>query len=482
MSGRFVISGAMVIDGTGNPGRVADVSVVDDRIEAIGQLEASADDRIDGTGQVLAPGFIDTHSHDDYAVILYPDMGFKINGGVTTVVVGNCGGGAAPYEFGTDFAQLLHGHVSLPEWEGYGGYFQYLDGKPPSVNVAVLIGHGTIRGGVMGTDDRAPSAGELDAMRAMVNEGMDAGCVGMSTGLVYPPGKFADTDEIVALAKVVAGGGGLYASHIRNEGKHLLEAIDEAIEIGRRADLSVVISHLKAAGSPNHGMVSQALEHIAAAGPTVAADQYPYAAGSTGLSSVVDGSVGNVAPDLVVIASTEMHPAWHGRTLADLAPELGVAAEHAGQAVLDAEPKATAIIHVMDEDDVRTVVSNTEVMVGSDGVPTLDGQPHPRLYGTFARVLGRYSRDLGLLTLEQAIHKMTGRSAAVFGLVDRGEIRPGAFADLVLFNPMTIADRGTFEEPHHSPDGIDRVWVNGRLVVENGVHSGTRPGRALRRR
>ena len=387
MSSRFVVSGATVIDGTGTPGRVADVLVVDDRIEAVGQLEASAHDLIDGTGQVLAPGFIDTHSHDDYAVILYPDMGFKIKGGVTTVVVGNCGHGAAPYEFGTDFAHLLHGRVTLPEWEGYGGYFEYLDAKPPSVNVSALIGHGSIRGGVMGSDDRVPSAADMDAMRSMINEGMDAGCVGMSTGLVYPPSKFADTDEIVALAEVVAGRGGLYASHIRNEGDHLLEAVDEAIEIGRRADLPVVISHLKAAGSPNHGMVSQALVRIAAAGPTVAADQYPYAAGSTGLSSVVDGSVGTVPPDSVVIASTEMHPGWHGRTLADLAHELGVEAEHAGQAVLDAEPKATAIIHVMDEADVRTVLSNTEIMIGSDGVPTLDGQPHPRLYGTFARFL-----------------------------------------------------------------------------------------------
>lgn len=478
-----LVRGATVVDGTGAPARPADVVFAADRIVAVTDPE-SVDARghvvVDGRGRVLAPGFIDTHTHDDFAALIHPDMGFKVLGGVTTCIVGNCGMGAAPHRWAVPMGRSFHPDLEVEPWEGYAGYLDRIDAVGPAVNVAALIGHGTVRAGAMGFEDRQATDTELDAMRAAVSEGMTAGCVGMSSGLIYPPGSWAGTDELVALAEVVAGHGGVYTSHIRDEGDHLLEAVDEAIEIGRRSGAAVVISHLKARGRANFGKVTDALARIDVAGPTVAADQYPYAAASTVLSAAVESSgVDGPELDRLVIASTSDHPEWHGRSLAQLGEDLGV--DDPVGVVLAAEPTTTVVMHVMDEGDVRTVLAHPGVMVGSDGVPTLHGHPHPRLYGTFARVLGRYVRELGILSLEAAIHRMTGRSAAVFGLADRGEIRPGAFADLVLFDAAEILDVGTYDDPHHPPVGIDGVWVNGVRVVAAGRHLGTRPGVAIRR-
>ena len=479
----LLFRGATVVDGTGGPASTVDVAVVGDRISAVGeQLDVVAGTTIDGTDRVLAPGFIDTHTHDDFAAVLHPDMAFKVRGGVTTCVVGNCGMGAAPWRIATLFGRAFHPDAVFPDWDGYGGYLSYLDAEPPSVNVAALAGHGTIRGGAMFLDDGAPTDGDMARMRSDVEEAMDAGCIGLSTGLIYEPGCFADTDELVALAEVVADAGGIYTSHIRDEASGLLDAIDEAVTIGRRARLPVVISHLKAAGRQNWGMVGEALDRIEAAGLEVSVDQYPYTAGSTVLSAVVGGrGLGDLDPADVVIASTDGHPEWHGRSLAHLAPELGCEPVDAGAAALGIEPSATVVLHTMCEDDVRHVLSDPQVMVGSDGIPSLGGQPHPRLYGSFARVLGRYVREESVLSVEAAVHKMTGRSAAVFGLADRGEIRAGACADLVLFDPETILDLGTYEDPQRHPAGIEGVWVNGRRVVDADGHTGDRPGRVLRR-
>jgi N-acyl-D-amino-acid deacylase len=466
-----------VVDGTGAPGFVGDVHVEGDRIIFVEPRDGP------DSGLVLAPGFIDTHTHDDFAAVIHPEMGFKVQGGVTTCVVGNCGLGAAPFPVAWSMGAAFHPGQDVEGWDGYTGYFDRLDGEPASVNIAALVGHGTVRGAVMGLDERVPDDAQLDAMRALVAEGMDAGCVGMSTGLIYPPGRGATTDELVELATVVAGAGGIYTSHIRDEGERLLEAVDEAIEIGVRADLPVVISHLKAAGAENWGKVGDALARIDDAGPRVAADQYPYTAGSTVLSAVTDaqrlGSV--VHPDDVVIASTDHHPEWNGRRLTDIAREIGVDADVAAEAVLEVEPTATVIMHSMSEDDVRTVLAHAGIMIGSDGLPTLSGHPHPRLYGTFARVLGHYVREVGLLPLVEAVHRMTGRPAHVFGFADRGVIRPGAFADLVLFDPASIIDLATFDDPQQPSAGIHGVWVNGTQVVVDGVHTGARPGRPLRR-
>ena len=488
----LVISGGTVIDGSGGPPRRADVAVADDRIAAVGAATARPGGRvIDADGLAVAPGFIDVHTHDDFAAVIHPDMAFKVCGGVTTCVVGNCGMGAAPFETAQIIAGALHPDDELPGWDGYTGYLGYLDEHPPSVNIAALVGHGTVRAAVMGLDDRAPTGAELDAMRDLVREGLAAGAVGLSTGLIYEPSRYATTDELVDLAGEARGTGALYASHLRNEGSRLLEAVSEALEIGERAGVPVQISHHKAAGRENWGSVESSLQLVEDArerGISVHADQYPYTAGSTILSAVAetlatgaDSPIGELATGDVVVASTRSHPEWEGRSLDDLADELGLAPEDVAEAILSLEPGATAIIHSMDEADVRTVMAHESTMIGSDGLPTLDGAPHPRLYGTFARVLGRYARDEGVLTVPEAVRRMTALSAGAFGLADRGVVAPGAVADLVVFDPDEIIDVGTYDDPKHPPRGIHHVFVGGREVVSGGEHTGARPGPVIRR-
>ncbi len=482
----LVIRGAELFDGTGAPRRRADLAVRGERIEAVGTVAARGSREIDATGLALAPGFIDVHTHDDFAAVLHPDMAFKACGGVTSCIVGNCGFGAAPWREASLMARAFHPHAELPEWHGYQGYLGRLEADPASVNVGALVGHGTLRLAVMGNDARAPSDAELARMQDALAEGLAAGALGLSTGLIYEPGRHADTDEIVALASQVAGSGGLYATHLRDEAAGLVRAVEEAIEIGERAGVPVQISHHKAAGRPNWGRVRDSLARIEAArerGLVVHADQYPYTAGSTGLGAVLgEGGrgAGEVGPEAVVIASTAAHPEWEGRSLAELAARWSVGGDEAGRRVLEAEPGATVVLHTMCEEDVRTVMRHPTTMIGSDGIPTLGGRPHPRLYGTFARVLGRYARDAGLFSLEEAVHRMTGFPARVFGLADRGVLRPGACADLVVFDAERIVDVGTFEEPNQGPEGVLHVLVNGTPIVRDGEHTGERPGRVLR--
>jgi N-acyl-D-aspartate/D-glutamate deacylase len=361
------------------------------------------------------------------------------------------------------------------------------------VNGAALVGHGTVRGAVLGNAPRAPDARELDAMRALVREGIEAGAVGLSTGLIYEPGRHAQTDEIAALAAECAGGRGLYATHMRDEGSRLLEAVDEALEIGRRAAVPVQISHHKASGRANWGRVRESLARIEAAraaGQDVTADQYPYTAGSTVLQAVVQnaalqsggGGVGAVEAGAIQICSCPSAPELEGLRLDEAARRLGLAPMAAAQRLLERDGLSVIVaMHSMDEADVRTVMRHPSTMIGSDGIPSLESKPHPRLYGTFPRVLGRYAREQGVLSLADAVHKMTGLAAHKFLLVDRGEIRAGAFADLVVFDPATIADAATFEDPHRPALGIRHVLVNGTAVVRDGEPTGARPGRPLRR-
>ncbi len=486
----LVIRGAQLYDGTGGPVRRADVALAGGRIAAVGEVPAGAGPALEARGLALAPGFIDVHTHDDFAAVLHPELGFKVQGGVTTLVVGNCGMGAAPQPQSRAFAKAFHPDGELPDWEGYRGYLAYLDAEPPSCNVAALVGHGTVRAAAMGGAARAPAAGELEHMRRLVREGVEAGCFGLSTGLIYEPGRHAATDEIVMLAGELAGTGALYATHMRDEGTGLLASVGEAIEIGERAGVPVQISHHKASGRAAWGLVKDSLgliEQARTRGLDVTADQYPYTAGSTVLAAVLGyleegGAIGRGDPADVVIASAPRHPEWEGRSLAELAAAWSIPARDAGQRILDAEGiQVTVILHGMHEEDVRTVMRHPTTMIGSDGIPTLQGKPHPRLYGTFARVLGHYARDLGLLPLEEAVHRMTGFPARKFGLADRGEVRPGAVADLVLFDAAAIDDVATYADPHHPPRGIAHVFVNGRQVVRGGDHTGARPGHALRR-
>jgi N-acyl-D-aspartate/D-glutamate deacylase len=489
-----VFRGGVAIDGTGTPARRADVAFAGDRIAAVGpDLDASGATIVDASGLVVAPGFLDVHTHDDFAVLLHPEMGFKVQGGVTTVVVGNCGMGAAPCAQARGYAAAFHpGHV-LPEWDGYDGYLGAIEKSPSSCNVAALIGHGAARAAVMGGAARAPSDAELAQMAAIVREGVAAGCVGLSTGLIYEPGKYAQRDEIAALASECRANGGLYATHMRDEGAGLLDSIRESIEIGERAGVPVQISHHKAAGRENWGLVRESLALLDAArarGVDVMADQYPYTAASTVLAAVVsyfvetgERGIGRGDPNDVVLSAAPQHPEWEGRSIGALAAEWGVEPLAAARRVLDAEGiQASVVIHNMSEDDVRTVLRHPTTMIGSDGLPMLHGKPHPRLYGSFARVLGTYVREQGVLPLEVAVHRMTGLSARRFGIADRGVLRAGAWADVVVFDPARIADVATYAEPHRHPDGIAHVFVNGEAVVRDGAHTGARSGRVLRKR
>jgi dihydroorotase/N-acyl-D-amino-acid deacylase len=487
----LVIRGGIVYDGSGAPPCAAEVGVAGSRIAAVAAPDSLRGAAVlDARGLAVAPGFVDVHTHDDFAVVLHPEMGFKVLGGVTTVVVGNCGMGAAPQPASRVFAKAFHPDGELPDWDGYRGYLDHLDREPASCHVAALVGHGTLRSAVIGGEARAPSPAELERMRAGVREGLEAGCFGLSTGLIYEPGRHATTDEIVALAAEMAGRGGLYATHMRDEGTGLLASVAEAIEIGERAGVPVQISHHKASGREAWGLVGRSLRLIEEArnrGVEVTADQYPYTAGSTVLAAVVpylraEGGIGRGDPAEVVLASAPAHPEWEGRSIAELAADWETSALDAAQRVLDAEGiQCTVILHSMSEDDVQTVMRHPTTMIGSDGLPTLHGKPHPRLYGTFARVLGHYARDLGLMPLEEAVHRMTGFPAAKFGLVDRGVIREGSAADLVVFDPRRIADVASYADPHHPPAGIEHVLVDGTAVVRGGAHTGARPGRALRR-
>jgi N-acyl-D-amino-acid deacylase len=484
-----LIREVQVYDGTGNAAFVADVAISGERIAAIGSAPGRARETIDGRGLAVAPGFIDVHTHDDFAALKYPDMAFKLQGGVTTCVVGNCGFGAAPFAAASTMAKTLHPEITLSPWEGYRGYAERLERNPPGTNIGILVGHGTARLAAMGLEHRAPNGAEMSAMKATVAEGLEAGAIGISTGLVYDPGRFAKTEELIELATLLRGTGALYATHMRDEGQGLLTSVREAIEIGEKAGIPVQISHHKASGRTAWGRIGESLKIIEDAqrrGLNVHADQYPYTAGSTILAAIFrDGKLRGVSGDLtakdVVIASTAKHPEWEGKSLADLATSMKCSMEDAATRILAEDSGVTAILHAMCEEDVRTVMRHPSTMIGSDGIPTLEGKPHPRLYGTFARVLGRYARDEKLFSLAEGVHRMTGFAARKFGLRNRGVVKEGAIADLVLFDPRRIIDRGTWESPKLTPDGIEAVYVNGVKAISGGKPTGARAGRVLRR-
>jgi N-acyl-D-amino-acid deacylase len=480
----LVIRDVSLYDGLGNAPLKGDLAIDGDTIAAVGSVSGPARETVDGHGLAVAPGFIDVHTHDDFAAVLHPDMAFKTQGGVTTCIVGNCGMGAAPWREAARFARAMHPQA-LPEWNGHRGYAEHLEKHPPGVNIAVLIGHGTVRQAAMGGEAREPTRVEMQAMKDIVAEGLEAGCVGLSSGLIYDPGRHARTEELVELAALMRGTSALYATHMRNEGTGLLDSVAEAIAIGERAGVPVQISHHKASGREAWGLVTQSLqliEHAQARGLDVHADQYPYTAGSTILSAVFrDGGFGGIPPDCVVIASTAVHHEWEGRSMAAMAAAMGCNPFEAAARVLGEEPGTTVVIHTMCEDDVRAVMRHPSTMIGSDGLPTLEGKPHPRLYGSFARVLGHYARDEHLFPLAEAIGRMTGFPAKKFAFRDRGVLRTGAKADLVLFDPERIIDCGTFEDPKHPPKGIASVYVNGVPTVRDGKATNNRAGRVLRR-
>jgi N-acyl-D-amino-acid deacylase len=490
MSYDLLIRNGTMIDGAGQPGSSADIAVENDRIVAVGSVGGEAKHILDASGRVVAPGFIDVHSHDDFALLDRPLCDFKLMQGVTTDVIGNCGFGAAPAgaaykEYIRGFGPQLFGPSGNFAWETTNEFFQTVEAQPPSLNVAALVPHAAVRYSVLGAEKRAPSEPELARMRDLVREGMEAGAVGMSTGLYYLP--HTTTEEVIALAKVVGEYGGLYATHMRNEAGRLLDSINETLRIGQESGVAVQISHHKAMGRENWGRVKDSLalvEQARTRGVDVSSDAYPYTAGSTTLSALAKGgSLELVSPADVLIASTPTKHEYEGKTLEELCRITGKSLQETVDHILAEEGEGVvAVIFGMDEADVRRVLAHPTTMIGSDGIPSVEGNPHPRLYGTFARVLGKYARDERLLSLEDAIHRMTGFPAQKFKLIDRGVIRAGAFADLVIFDPRTVAEVGTYQDPRRYPPGIDYVIVNGKITIDHGRHTGERGGRMLRRR
>jgi N-acyl-D-amino-acid deacylase len=474
----LVFEAVTVIDGTGAPGFVADVAVRDERIVAV---EATGDSPTGGL--VLTPGFVDVHSHDDTALLLDPDLSCKTLQGVTSVVVGNCGISAAPVSDHTPGVTI---HERMDD------YHTAVEERGPAVNVGALIGHGAIRAAVMGLKTaREADGAELAAMVEHVANAMEDGALGLSSGLAYEPGCYAAPTELAELGRLVAEAGGIYTTHMRDEGQGLLASIDESIDVAEATGVPLQISHLKASGRDSWGSVGEALARIdraRAAGLDVMADQYPYTRGSTLLEQVIVGGAldgpsafGHITPAEVLVAAAPGHPEWEGRTVAQIGRDEGVDGRLMADRIVEAEGRhCMVVIDTMDEDDVRTVMTHEAVMVGTDGLP-VGQKPHPRLHHTYPRILGHYVRGEGLLDLPDAIRRMTSTPAQRFGFTDRGEIRVGAFADLVLFDPAKVVDTGTWSDPTRVPDGIAGVWVNGRPVVEAGAVTGQRPGRVVRR-
>lgn len=485
----LLIRNARILDGTGADPRPGDVGITDGRIVDVGDARSSATREFDAAGKILSPGFIDTHTHDDGAMLRYPGMEFKLAQGVTTCVLGNCGFSVAPatQQAGRlirDSAILSVGDTPV-DWTDLAGYLAVVESRRPAVNGIVLAGHNTLRFAAMGEEQRAPSDQELGQMKTWVAQAMEQGACGLSTGLIYEPGRWSTTDEIVELCKPIAPFGGVYATHMRNEGERLLDAVAETLRIGREAGCAVHISHHKATGDATRGFIERSLALSDAArqsGQSVTLDMYPYTAGSTRLEALVRlGRIDGPYAERLRLATVPGHPEFEGKTLAEVALLLDLPPEQAADRILEGPGReSVAIQFSMREEDVETNLRHPSMMIGSDGLPVMEGLPHPRLFGTYPRVLGHYVREQGIISLPEAVRRMTSLSAQTFGLAERGEVRPGYWADLVLFDPDTVIDTATYDDPKREPAGITLVVVNGAIAYEYGRHTGAGSGRMLR--
>ena len=470
----LVVHDVTLIDGTGADGRIASVAIARDRIVQIADsIGRGAVREINGSDLTLTPGFVDVHTHDDRAVIA-ADMAAKISQGVTTVVVGNCGISLGPLPgqgvVVPPLDLIAQGQGDL--FARYGDYLNAVSDAGSAVNVVGLVGHTTLRLATMDRLDRAATGAEARAMRDLLDRSLEEGAVGLSTGLYYEPASAASTAEVLTVAEPLARYNGLYTTHLRDEADHVLEAMEEAFEIGRGADVPVLLSHHKVTDTRNYGRTAQTLPVIAARAreQPVSLDVYPYMASSTVLEARRAMQI-----DRILITWSKPRPDMAGRELSDIAAEMGCSRVEAVERLLP----AGAVYFSMSEDDVRRVLQFPLSMVGSDGLPH-DTRPHPRLWGTFPRVLGHYVRDVKLFGLQEAVRRMTSLPATRFGLTGRGTLREGALADMVLFDAGAIQDTADFEHPTRKAAGIRGVWVNGTLAYDGETHTGARAGRVLR--
>ncbi len=534
----ILIRNGRVIDGAGNPWYRADVGVKDSKIYAIGKLgKADAKKTIDASGHFVSPGFIDAHSHGDFNTLVYRDMENIIHQGITTVVAGQCGSSPAPV------SDLIRAEAQrsldsgLPQgiklkisWSSFDDYLKEEEKQGLGANVAHMVGHGAIRAAAMGYAARAPTADELEKMRNYTAEAMKSGAFGISTGLIYPPGIYAKTDEIIEVAKVAAQYGGIYDSHIRGEGKTLMMALEEALEVGYKAGIPVQISHHKIASRTLWGSSVQTMQMFEEArekGLDVTVDQYPYKAGSTSLMTLLppwvhdggrekalerlrdpelrarmkkeieDGIEGweNFAGELgwenvyVTSVITDANKTVEGMNMTEIKKHRGAKDEFTAlyELLLDEEGAPGMVIFYGDEDDVKRIMKHPLHMVGTDaGCCTIEGpfckgKPHPRHYGTYPKILGKYVREEKTITWQEAVRKMTSFPAQRFGILDRGLLRPGMWADITVFNPETVIDRATYKDPHNFPAGIPYVIVNGEITISEGKYSKSRAGTTLRK-
>jgi N-acyl-D-amino-acid deacylase len=475
----LLLRDATIVDGSGAPRRQGDVAIAGGRIAAVGKVATSdAAQVIDLDGLAVAPGFIDVHTHDDRLLLADPSMAPKVSQGVTTVVVGNCGVSLAPLGARAPVPPLNLLVDDSPagdahRFHSFAEYFAALEKQPAAINCAALIGHTTMRVATMADLGRPASAQEIAAMQSLVQEGLAAGAIGVSTGVYYAPAAAATSDEIRQVCEPLRGTKGVIASHIRDEGAGVLDSMNEAMTIAGQIGVRQVLSHHKVIGRPNFGRSRETLALLDEARRTrdVCLDCYPYAASSTVLRKDAARQA-----QRVLIAWSKARPAAAGRYLDELATETGTDAD----TLIDALQPAGAIYFSMDEADVERILAYPQTMIGSDGLPH-DEFPHPRLWGTFPRVLGHYSRERKLFTLEQAVHKMSGLPASRFGLAGRGLIAPGGSADLVVFDPDRVSDSATFAAPKLPADGIVSVYVNGTLAWHERSSTGAQAGRILRR-
>ncbi len=527
----YILRGGWIFDGKGGKPRVGDLAIEDDRLDAVGTLPGETGDApsavkvLDCSGLAVAPGFIDVHTHSDMSLLAGPVADGHVAQGVTTNVCGNCGTSSFPAKGARAETLAFSGeqYGVKVDWDGLPGYLKRIEQNPSAINRGLLVGHGSVRASVIGYDNRPPDAEELEAMREEMRKAMQLGCLGFSSGLIYPPGMFAATDELVELAKVVAETGGIYASHMRSEGGSLEESLAEFVQIGLEADIPVQLSHIKVSGQDNWDKIDlliSKLEKAIKKGLKLTADRYPYTASETSLNVLLPAwtfegghakqmdrlqqktfrnrlnrELANVHPDVdswddVIVGTVSKKDLrdLQGRSITEIATERDESPIKTYLDILVEDQGLTrGMFHKLSEDHLERLLQLPWVMVGSDSYArdskwlSTASHPHPRGCGSFARVLGRYVREKKLLKLEEAIYKMTALPAETLGLSDRGRLEAGCYADVTVFDPEKVGDKATFRSPKKLAEGTKHVFVNGRPIMLDGKRTEERPGRLLRR-